>query len=140
MVSSFDESSTTLQLNQFTAAVRLSEIYAQEERWPEVLNVCELLYRAFDGGSMQDMMTSQTFRALQERYTHALSQGSDVSFEALQHAANHYFELCTNLFPLESGYVIPAPYLCSGFCVANYVLKVTRSINMSSYSVVSREW
>ena len=110
IVSLLNTKSSTIQPNEFKAAMRLSEMYTQEERWPEVIKICETLLGAVDGDVMQDMMTAQKLRSIQDRYTNALFQGNEANAEILQQAAYRYYETCNRLFPLQSAMLVQAAF------------------------------
>jgi len=110
IVSRLNTVSSSMGPSEFKAAVRLSELYSEQGRWPEVIKVCEILFGSLDGNRMQDFMTAQTIRALHERYTSAIAQKDGGNTESLQRAAARYFEICNNLFPLEAAMLAQAAF------------------------------
>lgn len=92
------------------AAVRLSELYSEQGRWPEVIKACEVLLGSLDGNKQEDVMTAPTIRALYERYTSAIAHRDEGNMESLQQAAARYFEICNNLFPLQSAMLTQAVF------------------------------
>lgn len=59
---------------------------------------------------MGGTVTSDTLRIVQERYTNALSQDNKPNLRVLQQAANRYFKICTQFFPLETAMLVQAAF------------------------------
>jgi len=110
IVSMLDRESPSIGPSEFKAAVRLSELYSEQGRWPEVVKACEILFKRLDGNHMRDLMTAQTIRALYERYRSAIAQTDPGNTESLQQAAARYFEICNNLLPLQAAMLTQAAF------------------------------
>lgn len=110
ITSRLDTASPSMGPSEFKAAVRLSELYSEQGRWPEVVNTCEILFGSLDGNQMQNFMTAQTIRALHVRYTSAIAQKDDGNTKSLLRAAARYFEICNKLFPLQTAMVAQAAF------------------------------
>lgn len=110
ITSRLDTASPSIGPSEFKAAFRLSELYSEQGRWPEVVKACEILLRNLDENRMQHFMTAQTIRTLHVRYTNAIAQKDDCYTESLLRAAARYFEICNNLFPVQTAMLAQAAF------------------------------
>lgn len=96
-----DRESLATTQNHVKAAVRLSEIFADEEQWPETIEICEKLLNMIDRVGPQGGVSAQILQSVQERYLNALGQETQPDVDVLQQTAEHYFLISSRLFPME---------------------------------------
>ena len=78
-----------------------------EKSWPDIVKTCDFLLHSVN--VMEGIIALGALRIVQERYTNALSQDK-TNPRALQEAANRYFNICTQIFPLETAMLVQAAF------------------------------